>query len=117
MSNNSIHTPCFLCPSCWQVVKARERWFSTESTPIIQPVRKVATEGAVVCIFKYDARFIHQLIQDEEGWKRTLYSQISIKVSLKMNEEHFSIMVKTKLKYAKYYAIPRIFTPVDQLKA
>ena len=30
-----------------------------------------------------------------------------------MIEEHFSIMAKTKLKYAKYYAITRVFTPVD----
>ena len=77
-------TPCFLCPPCWQVPKSREGWFSAESTPIIQPIGKITTESTVVCVFKYNARFVQQLIQNEEGGKRAFNCQVSIKIFLNM---------------------------------
>ena len=80
-------TPCFLCPPCWQVPKSRKGWFSAESTPIIQPVGKITTEGTVVCVFKYNARFVQQLIQDEEGGKRAFNCQVSIKIFLNMRKK------------------------------
>ena len=93
-------TPSLLCPPSWQVPKSREGWFSTESTPIIQPVWKITTKSAVVCVFKYNARLVQQLIQDEEGGKRTFDSQVSIKILLeyKQNEEasdDFDLPLKT----------------------
>jgi len=80
-------TPCLLCPSSWQVPKAREGWLSTECTPVVQPVRNVPTDGAIVSVFKNNARFVQQLIQGEEGRKRTFYRQVCIKILLKKKKK------------------------------